>query len=61
MTDKLQLADDIVAFTNLLLTVLASGDADSVIDGMHKVTLEIAHRARELRQALDDEPGADAT
>jgi hypothetical protein len=55
MADKLKLADEIVAFADLLVIVLTGLDSDSAGDGMYQVSHEIAARAKELRQALDDE------
>jgi hypothetical protein len=49
-----ELADDIVALAGLLVIVLAGPDADSAIDGMHRVALEIGDKAKQLRQLLDD-------
>jgi len=49
-----ELADDIVAFAGLLVVVLAGPDAETAIDGMHKVAQEIGDKAKQLRQLLDD-------
>jgi hypothetical protein len=48
------LAREIEAFAGLLAIVLAGPDAETAIDGMHQVALEIGDRAKQLRQALDD-------
>ena len=48
------LADDIVAYAALLVTVLTGPDAAGAIDGMYRVAHEIGDKAKQLRQALDD-------
>jgi hypothetical protein len=55
MPDKLKLADEIVAFADLLVIVLTGPDSHSARDGMYHVAHEIAARGKQLRQALDDE------
>jgi hypothetical protein len=54
MIDKEKLAREIEAFAALLVIVLTGPDSDSARDGMYQVAHEIADRARQLRQALDD-------
>jgi len=46
------LAHEIFDLASLLGVVLAGPDADTAIDGMHRVVLEIRARAEQLREAL---------
>jgi hypothetical protein len=47
-----ELVEQIFDFVSLLGIVLAGPDADTAIDGMHRVVLEIRERTELLREAL---------
>ena len=47
-----ELVDEIFDFVSLLGVVLAGPDADTALEGMRLVTLEIRDRALLLREAL---------
>lgn len=44
--------EDIVALTELLVVMLAQPDAETAIDGMHRLMGIIADKARDLRERL---------
>ena len=54
MQSPSELADEIFDLVSLLCVLLAGPDADSAIDGMHRLVLIIRERADHLREALGD-------
>ncbi|MDN4988846.1 hypothetical protein QY049_37505 [Bradyrhizobium sp. WYCCWR 13022] len=53
LLDVAQYASDIFNYSSLLGVVLAGPDADTVIDGMHTIMLEIRESARCIQAILD--------
>lgn len=47
-----ELTDEIFDWASLLGVILAGPDADSAIDGMHRLVLLIRSNADELREAM---------
>jgi hypothetical protein len=52
MQTPLELVDEVVDLATLFGVLLAGGDADTVIDGMHRVVTQLRENAQQLQEAM---------